>query len=282
MNALSVVVLGSLHYDIFIESNTIPKIGETVLGRKWYPKLGGKGANQAKAIAKSGTAVKFISAIGNDFFSEFLLRELKKYKINLEFIQKKQMNSGMSVAVSNRDGDYSATVVSGANLNISRSTFNDESLWLNSKYLHLQNEITEEINIYAALEAKKRNLTVLLNAAPAKDINKDLKFLIDILIVNEVEAIQLINDETKNLVEISKKLSDEFPLVIITAGSKGITYCKKGEEPTSIPSIKVKVQNTHGAGDYFIGTLCANLISGKSISNAINFANQMAANFVSK
>ena len=78
MNSNSIVVLGSLHYDIFIKSNAIPKIGETVLAEKWFPKLGGKGANQAVALNKESIKVKFISAIGDDFFSEFLI-----YQVNL-------------------------------------------------------------------------------------------------------------------------------------------------------------------------------------------------------
>ena len=76
MGSSSIVVLGSLHYDIFIKSNAIPKIGETVLAENWFPKLGGKGANQTVALNKELIKVKFISAIGDDFFSEFLLKRL--------------------------------------------------------------------------------------------------------------------------------------------------------------------------------------------------------------
>ena len=118
MNSNSIVVLGSLHYDIFIKSNSIPKIGETVLAEKWYPKLGGKGANQAVALNKELMNVKFISAVGDDFFSEFLLKRLKEKNISLDNISKVKGNSGISAAISNKSGDYSAVVVSGVNLKI--------------------------------------------------------------------------------------------------------------------------------------------------------------------
>ena len=73
MSSKNIVVLGSLHYDIFIESDKIPEVGETVLGKKWYPKLGGKGANQAIALSRDNINVNFVSAIGNDNFAKFLI-----------------------------------------------------------------------------------------------------------------------------------------------------------------------------------------------------------------
>ena len=76
MSSKNIVVLGSLHYDIFIESDKIPEVGETVLGKKWYPKLGGKGANQAAALIKENINVNFVSAIGNDDFANYLMNQL--------------------------------------------------------------------------------------------------------------------------------------------------------------------------------------------------------------
>ena len=168
MNSNSIVVLGSLHYDIFIKSNAIPKIGETVLAEKWFPKLGGKGANQAVALNKESIKVKFISAIGDDFFSEFLLKRLQEENISLENISKVKGNSGISVAISNESGDYSAVVVSGVNLEISDALLYDNNLWKDASFLMIQNEIKEEMNLAAAKEAKKRNIKVFFNAAPAK------------------------------------------------------------------------------------------------------------------
>ena len=88
MESGSIVVLGSLHYDIYIQSKSIPKIGETVLADNWFPKLGGKGANQAIALRKEFKNVKFISAIGDDIFSEFLLGKLKEHKVSQDYISK--------------------------------------------------------------------------------------------------------------------------------------------------------------------------------------------------
>ena len=119
MSSNNIVVLGSLHYDIFIESDKIPEVGETVLGKKWYPKLGGKGANQAAALIKENIKVNFVSAVGNDDFANYLMNQLSKNNISDKFLLKNNGTSGMSVAISNNRGNYSAVVISGANLEIS-------------------------------------------------------------------------------------------------------------------------------------------------------------------
>ena len=111
MSSKNIVVLGSLHYDIFIESDKIPEVGETVLGKKWYPKLGGKGANQAAALIKENINVNFVSAVGNDDFANYLMNQLSKNNISDKFLLKTAGTSGMSVAISNKSGNYSAIVI---------------------------------------------------------------------------------------------------------------------------------------------------------------------------
>ena len=209
MKSDSIVVLGSLHYDIYIQSNSIPKIGETVLADNWFPKLGGKGANQAVALRKEFKNVKFISAIGDDIFSKFLLKKLNEHKVSADYISKIKGDSGVSVAISNEAGDYSAVVVSGVNTKIPEKFLCDSKLWEGVSSLMIQNEISEEINALAAKEAKKRSITVLLNAAPAKKIENLIKF-VDILLVNEIEAQQISNDYSNSFDSIAKKLSKKI------------------------------------------------------------------------
>ena len=80
MSYKEIVVIGSLHYDIFLESPSLPRIGETVIGNKWYPKLGGKGGNQAIVASSNSIFIKLISAVGKDDFSEYILENLEKKK----------------------------------------------------------------------------------------------------------------------------------------------------------------------------------------------------------
>ncbi|WHP47907.1 ribokinase [Mannheimia bovis] len=280
----NVVVVGSLHYDIVVETSHRPIKGETVLGQKWYPKFGGKGGNQAVAAAKAGCSVRMVSAVGDDDFSTFLLHKLQEERIDLRFIQRiKNVGSGMSVAIMDLEGDYGAVVVSGANLLIDTSKLAQDELWHNVGMLILQNEVPEQINIAAAQQAALRQIPVCINAAPAKQLSEELTSLIDILIVNAIEAEGMCNiavpdlESAKNAAE---KLSEEYKKVVVTAGGSGVAFAD-GNNSGTIAAQKVKVVSTLGAGDCFVGHLCGALIQGKLLEEAVEIANTKAAEHVS-
>jgi len=285
MSLKEIIVLGSLHYDIFLESSDLPRIGETVKGKKWYPKLGGKGGNQAIAASFYSVPVKLISAVGKDDFGNFILENLEKKHINIEYVQVlENVNSGMSVAISNSEGDYGAVIISGANQNIKTYFLNDNNLWKNVEFLMLQNEIDESTNILAAKKAKECGSKVFYNAAPAKKINSDLFKFVDIILVNTIEAQDLTKVEIKNLQDIkiaSKILTKNIPTSIISVGGEGVVFCEIDNEPIHFKGINVNVKSTHGAGDTFAGTFCSALVSGSKVIEAIEIANRKAAEFVS-
>ena len=281
MRSKTILVLGSLHYDLFIESEKIPEVGETVLGKKWYPKLGGKGANQAIALSRENINVNFASAVGNDDFANYLIDQLNKNNISDKFLLKTLGTSGMSVAISNKSGNYSAVVISGANLEISEKIFGDDNLWKNCSFLMIQNEIKEEINIIAAKEAKKRGVRIFLNAAPAKKINNNLFELVDILLVNEIESQQLLEISSDNFKEQAKKLSTLVSKTIITLGDKGIVFCEKNKKPNYLRAHSVKVKSAHGAGDHFAGKFVSNFIRTNNFEDSIEIANKKTSEFIS-
>ena len=285
MSLKKILVIGSLHYDIFLNSPNLPMVGETVTGNEWYPKLGGKGGNQAIAASSNSVSVKLISAVGNDNFANYIIENLERINIDTKYIQRiKNCNSGMSVAISNSQGDYGAVIISGANLNINIDAINDNSVWDNVGILMLQNEIDENINILSAKKAKEYGVKVFYNAAPAKKVNSKLYKLVDILLVNTVEAEDISDQKIETLEDIkkaSKILSTNIPTVIVSAGEYGAVLCANNNEPIHFKNLKVKVNSTHGAGDIFAGTLCASLILGKKIEEAIRIANSKAAEFIS-
>ena len=270
MSSKKIVVIGSLHYDIFLDSPNLPRIGETVNGTKWYPKLGGKGANQAIAASLNSVPIKFISAVGKDSFANYILENLEKANINTKYIQRlDNFNSGMSVAISNNQGDYGAVILSGANFNINTNVIEDNNLWNNVEILMLQNEIDENTNILASKKAKEHCVKVFYNAAPAKKINSDLYKLVDMLLVNTIEAQDIVEMKIKTLEDIkkaSKILSENIPIAIVSAGRDGAVLCQTNNEPIHFEGLKVKVKSTHGAGDTFAGTFCASLVLGKITS----------------
>lgn len=280
----TVVVVGSLHYDIVVDALDRPRKGETVTGSKWYPKFGGKGGNQAMAAA-SMIATRFVGAVGSDHFSDFLLDHLKTRNISRQRItQLPTANTGMSVAITDAEGDYGAVIVSGSNAEIDAAHIKDEALWKDAKILILQNEIPEELNVLAAQQAKKNEVLVCLNAAPSRNLSKELSSKIDLLIVNSIEAEDMcgvVVDSLDSAQEAAISLSSEFETVVVTAGGDGVAMASQLGERLMLPAKKVKIVSTLGAGDVFVGSLCAAVASGKELKVALENANEAAAAHVS-
>lgn len=285
MNKKNIIIVGSLHHDIIVEAPHQPAKGETLHGSRWYTKFGGKGGNQAIAASLFGSPTKIVSAIGDDDFGKFLLKHLKKSKVEQKYIQiKKNIKTGISIAVSDNEGEYGAVIVSGANLEIDPYILDDKKLWENSSILMIQNEVKESLNILAATKARLNGLKVCFNAAPPKRISDQLKKLIDILIVNSNEAEEISNIKLKDILDakkISKKLIKDFEMAIITLGESGVVFCENDSEPIFIKSKKVDVKSTHGAGDVFAGVLCSSLSSGMNLISSVKIANEKAALHVS-
>ena len=280
-----IIVAGSLHYDIMLAAHHRPEKGETVMGSGCSYKFGGKGGNQAVAAARAGAAVRFIGAVGADAQGEFLLAALRDAGVNTDAVAiLPDMPSGMSVAISDAEGDYGAVVVSNANLHIDVTTLSD-SLWQGAGLLVLQNEVPASVNLQLAQQARQKGIAVCINAAPAREIEPALAACIDLLIVNAVEARDMCQIEVTDLASAERaaqKLAEQFAQVIVTAGEHGLAVCQSGEPVQSLPAIPVKLISTHGAGDCFVGVLSQALVSGSSLPEAAEKANQAAAEHVSR
>lgn len=279
-----VLVVGSLHHDIMVEADHLPRVDETAVGHRWYPKFGGKGGNQAVAAAAAGGAARMFGAVGADGFGEFLLQALDRGRVDRRFVRSLPgVGSGMSVAIQDRLGDYAATIVSGANLQIDPAGLRDPAVWEEVRILVLQNEIPEAVNLAAARAANARGVTVILNAAPARSLQQELLDLIDVLLVNAVEAEMSGSAPVIDLASASRaaqQLARGDLAVIVTAGGSGLAFCAPGSDPVALPARKVKVASTHGAGDCFTGTLAAALAQGHPLAKACGRAAEAAARHV--
>ena len=265
-----ICITGSLHWDILVNTNNIPKKDETVKGSKVYYLFGGKGGNQALSANRYGSNTYFIGRVGKDNFGEKILNTLKKSSIDIKQLQVGTEKSGMSVAVVDKKGNYSATIVSGANLNIDCKKI---IIKKDTGILLLQNEIPEKINLIAAKKAKEQNCEVWINAAPARKITQELLELTDIIIMNKVEAEFYKKTIFKNkLYKITK---------IITLGSKGLKAEFSNGLHKKIRAFKVKVISTHGAGDAFIGAMASYRLKGNNIISSLNYGQAAAALHIS-
>lgn len=280
-----VLVVGSLHYDIMVEADHLPRKDETAVGQRWYPKFGGKGGNQAVAAARQGASARFLGAIGADDFGRFLAEGLQAGGVDTRFLRRLPgVGSGISVAVQDREGDYAATIVSGANRLIDPEWVTDDSLWADAGLLVLQNEVSEAVNLAAAAQARARGVPVVLNAAPNQPLSGTFERLIDILVVNAVEAEMMGAAEICCLASAAaaaQHLARRFQVVIVTAGSRGLAVLDMNDGSFQIPAEKVDVVSSHGAGDAFIGALAAALVSGQALRTACEAASHAAAVHIS-
>ena len=279
-----VLVVGSLHHDIMVEADHLPRVDETAVGRRWYPKFGGKGGNQAVAAGAAGARSRLFGAVGKDGFGSFLLEALDRGHVDRRFVdQLDGVGSGMSVAIQDRAGDYAATIVSGANLLLDPERLNDPTVWQDVHVLLLQNEIPEEVNLAAARAARARGIRVILNAAPARVLPDEVRRLVDVLVVNAVEAEMSgsapVTDLDSALVA-ARHLAQDYQGVIVTAGASGLAVCASGIDPVTVPARKVTVSSTHGAGDCFTGALAAALALGQPLVEASIAASDAAARHV--
>jgi ribokinase len=283
----AVVVFGSLHYDIIVKGPARPRKGETVTGSAWNPACGGKGGNQAVSAAKAGVRSAMIGAVGDDEFGGALTANLATNAVELNHVRViKGAASGMSVAIFDSEGDYGAVIVSGSNLQLGQADVQQAaSLFQAGNVLVLQNEVPDAANVLAASAMKRAGGMVVLNAAPVRDLSPELADLVDVLVVNAVEAEALAGGAEVNTLDDSiaaaRVLAKTFSVAVVTAGGAGVAYAKCDGEEATIPAIKVKLVSTHGAGDEFIGVLAAQLLCGESIKASLSAANQAAAILVS-
>jgi ribokinase len=281
----AVLVVGSLHYDIMVEADHLPRRDETAVGSRWYPKFGGKGGNQAVAVARAGVASRMFGAVGGDDFGRFLRDRLRAEGVDdAGVIALPGVGSGMSVAIMDASGDYAATIVSGANLAIDPAELAEDGPWQDVGVLVLQNEVPEAVNIAAARAARDRGVRTVLNAAPARALSEELAALIDILVVNAVEAEMMGAGRVSSLAEAAEAaqmLATQFAAVIVTAGGDGLAAIDRTGDTVSLPAEKVRVVSSHGAGDAFIGALAARLVKGDGLRAACMAAAHAAALHVS-
>ena len=287
MPAFDVIVCGSLHLDIMLYAPALPRADETVAGHRWERKCGGKGGNQAVMAARAGARTAMIGRVGADDFGAELRAHLDVAKVDHSAVKVDgETGSGMSAAIVQDDGDYGAVIVSGSNLRIDprHAALAWEQLG-GARVLLLQNEAPEAVNIAVAAAARASGAKVTLNAAPARAMSDELLGLVDILIVNRVEAAMLSGkqvSERDGAMAAASCLAAPGRSIIVTLGGGGLVVRPDGEPAFWIAPKPVEVVSTHGAGDCFVGALATRLARGDDLRSAAEFANAAAAAHVSR
>jgi ribokinase len=280
---MSVVVLGSANLDLVYEVDRIPAPGETLLSRGFAAFPGGKGNNQAIATARSGAPVRFIVALGRDAAGDRLADEARRAGISLED-RRTDAPTGTAVIFVDRHGENAIVVDSGANAALTDLTEGELASIAAADLLVLQLETPLDTVTDAAAAARSSDTMVILNAAPSTAVPAGLLGQVDLLVVNEHEAADLVGESDgtgeRSLVAA---LTAHGCAVIVTLGAEGALVAVPGREPVKVPAIEVEAKDTTGAGDTFVGALAAALDRGTrstdlaSLVAATEFATAAAA-----
>lgn len=280
-----ILVIGSLNMDLVVQAKRTPERGETILGEDIHFIPGGKGANQAIALARLGAETMMIGAVGLDSFGQELLKALETDGVDTSGIKiLDQVATGVA-SILLAGGDNSIIVVPGANAQcLPQDLDQHEEKIKEADLIVLQLEIPLQTVEYAVGLAKKWRKPVLLNPAPAQTLPVKLLQQIDYITPNRSELALLADSgQASSLEEEMDKLIDMgVSNCITTLGAEGAAFKAKGEKLCLIGGHKVQVVDTTGAGDAFNGGLAYALASKMTIAEAMKFAGQVSALAVTK
>lgn len=275
-----ILVVGSANTDIVIHSPKLPALGETLVGHNFQINAGGKGLNQAVAIAKLGGDVTFLGSLGEDENGQTLLRVLKENGVAFQGILGKDHPTGVAM-ITVVDGNNFILLNAGANEKLSPEIISEHTeLIQSSDFCVMQLEIPPETVEMVCDIARAGNTKIVLNPAPYKALPKSILASVDYLIPNEHEAFDLTGiypDNEENCRKAIERLKEMGAKnVIITLGEHGCVY-SAGSDITFCPARKVTAVDTTSAGDCFIGAFVAKLSKGNTVEDAIAFATKAAA-----
>ncbi len=272
---MTIIVFGSINIDLVATAPRLPVGGETLLGENFFQVSGGKGANQAVALARLGIPVQMVGRVGADNFGVELVNNLQASGVqtNNIFVDE-TVSSGVAIITVSRTGENQIVVIPGANGRVNQEDVQRLSNLLpEATALLLQLEIPIPAVVAAAKAASSANIKVILDPAPAQsNLPTELYPLIEIITPNEIEAGQLVGfavDGEETAAKAAEILLQRgVKCAIVKLGAKGI-FCATAQEKFFVPAFPVDVVDTVAAGDAFNGGLAAALFEKMSLHQAV-------------
>lgn len=265
--------------DLVTVTSTVPTQGETVTGQSFATMYGGKGANQAVACARLQADVSFIGCVGNDTFGTMMLDNLTREGIHTEAVEVLHDVSSGTASIIVKDGDNRIIVVPGANALVTPERVRKYAdVIRQSDIIVLQLEIPLP-SVRAAIEiAAEANVPVILNPAPALELDEQLLSLVTVITPNEHELAELLGISSQgNTFDWQSALQTMPGKIVLTKGAEGAYWSDADGELHHCPSHHVDVVDTTGAGDTFNGALAVMLAEGRTMEQAIQFATAAGA-----
>ena len=277
----NICVIGSLNMDLVVNVDTMPKPGQTIIGSNFKEVPGGKGANQAVAMARLNGNVSMIGKVREDGFGQTLINSLKNDKVDTTYIQTSKGATGVALITVDKNAQNSIVVSPGANFEVKEDDIdNNIEAIKNSDIVVLQLETPLNTIKYALNKAKELNKYTILNPAPAVKLDDEIIKNVDLLTPNEteLEIISGVSIETEEDIQKAAQIMIEKGVkeLIVTLGSKGSLYINK-EKSMFKKAYKVEAVDTTAAGDSYTGALAVALSQDKNIEDAMDFASKVGA-----
>lgn len=271
---MKLAVVGSINMDMTVTAERIPLKGETLLGDSISYIPGGKGANQAVAMAKLGAEVEMFGCVGDDANGEKMLDNLNKVGVKTEHIKVlENVPTGIAM-ITVGENDNTIIVVPGANGKVDKEYVDGIKDVLETyDMVVLQHEIPLETVHYIVEFCDEKKIPVVLNPAPATAVPMDIIEKVTYVTPNEHEAVLIFGNELSTE-ELLKKYPEKL---VITQGSRGVSTCLKNGEVLTVPARPAKVADTTGAGDTLNGAFSVQIAGGADMKSALTFANTAAS-----
>ena len=284
--ASGVVVVGSLNADLTITTDRLPSAGETVAGHDFAIRPGGKGANQAVAAVRLGSALSLVGAVGDDVHGNMLVQAADRDGIDTDSIVRiVGTSTGVAIIEVDANGENSIVVFPGANGRLAPHHVEQEAERIAAAaVVCLCLESPLETVIAAMRLGHKAGAIVMLNLSPFKEVPAEVLADADLLLVNEHEAAQLLGstDPTLDWEATARGFTARGVRdVVVTLGARGSMVIQGGPENlpvlTPIPAEPTIVVDTTGCGDAFTGAVADSLARGEGLVAAARRAAVVAS-----
>ncbi len=278
-------VVGSINMDLILNMKKVPDVGENVLGTDYGYANGGKGANQATALAKLGAKVKMIGKVAKDANGKKLLEKLESNSIDISGVATDGSQTGLAAIIIDGDGKNRIVVYEGANTEIEPQKAVSD-MGTDIDLLLLQFETNEEVVIKCVNHAVKNGITTVIDCGPAKNFSLEKMQGATILSPNESETKALTGiypNNEENILKASKILKErsKAKFIVLKLGERGSALWD-GNELKLFPSYKSNVIDTTAAGDCFTAALALEYIRSGDIEKACDFGNKAGSIAVSR
>jgi len=270
----AILVAGAINTDLVASMRRAPGAGETITGTGFAVHGGGKGGNQAVAIARSGGDVHIVSSIGNDDFGSARLADLSRDGVHTDWVRVcDEAASGIALIFVEDGGENRIAYVPGATLTVQAYHAMAACNAVSPGLVLAPNEFPHDSLVALFQAARALGASVIFNATPDPENARDLLEWVSVLIVNEVEARMLLKvDRMPQPPDAVRELqNDGLETVILTVGQAGAWIGdRNGIDQYRTPT--VEVVDTTGAGDTFCGAFASELARGATTRDAVRYA----------